>query len=106
MTLNPYSALQTNFLSGMIAYQTPITSVQKLADGFMDFFMEKIDKIMVNLIPNHLNQMDAKYIENNLLTNRQFNTFRTVTEEDVKVTITNAPPKHCQLDPIPSSLLR
>ena len=46
---------------------------------------------MVNLIPTHPNQTDAKYIEKNLLTDRQFNTFRMVKEKDVKVTITNAP---------------
>ena len=61
---------------------------------------------MVNLIPTHPNQTDAKYIEKNLLTDRQFNTFRMVTEKDVKVTITNAPPKHCELDPIQTTLLR
>ena len=72
----------------------PTTSVQKLAHGFIDFFTEIIDKIKVNLIPTHLNQTDAKYIEKNLLTDRQFNTFRMVTEKDVKVTITNAPLKH------------
>ena len=32
-----------------------------------------------------------------ILTDRQFNTFKTMTEEDVKVTITNAPLKHCEL---------
>ena len=61
---------------------------------------------MVNLIPTHLNQTDAKYIEKNLLTDRQFNTFRMVTEKDVKVTVTNAPPKHCELDPNQTTLLR
>ena len=84
----------------------PTTSVQKLADGFIDFFTEKIDKIMVNLTPTHLNQTDAKYIEKNLLTDRQFNTFRMVTEKDVKVTTTNAPPKHCELNLIQTTLLR
>ena len=61
---------------------------------------------MVNLIPTHLNQTGTKYIENNLLTDRQFNTFRMGTEKDVKVTITNAPLKHCELDLIPTTLLR
>ena len=84
----------------------PITSIQKLADGFIGIFTEKIDKIMVNLIPTHPNQKDAKHIEKNSLTNRQFNTFRTVKEEDVKVTITNVPLKHCELNPIPTTLLR
>ena len=56
---------------------------------------------MVNLIPTHPNQTDAKYIERNLLTDKQFKTFRMVTEKDVKETITNAPPKHCELDPNP-----
>ena len=55
---------------------------------------------MVNLISTHLNQTDAKYIEKNLHTDWEFNIFRMVTEKDVKVTITNAPPKHCELDPI------
>ena len=53
---------------------------------------------MVNPIPTHLNQTDAKYIEKNLLTDRQFKTFRMVTGKDVKVTITNAPPKQCELN--------
>ena len=77
-----------------------------LPDGFLDFFTKKIDKIMVNLKPTHPNQTDAKYIEKNLLTDRQFNTFRIVTEKDVKVTITNAPPKHYELVPIQTTLLR
>ena len=79
----------------MIAYHSPLLLVfRKLADGFIDFFTKKIDKIMVNLIPTHLNQTDAKYIEKNLPTDRQCNTFRMVTEKDVKATITNAPPKN------------
>ena len=77
MTLKPYSVFQINFFSGYDSLLLPpTTSVQKLADGFIDFFTEKIDKIMVNLIPTHPNQTDAKYIEKNLLTDRQFNTFR------------------------------
>ena len=61
---------------------------------------------MVILIPTHLNQKDAKYIEKNLLIDRQFNTFRMVTEKDVKVTITNAPPKHNEFNPIQTTLFR
>ena len=84
----------------------PTTSVQKLANGFIDFFTEKMYKIMVNLIPTHPNQTDAKYSEKSLLTDRQFNTFRMVTEKDVKVPITNVPPRHCELDSIQTTLLR
>ena len=62
ITLRPYAVLQINFFSGMIASHPPTTSVQKLADGFIDFFTEKIDKIMLNLIPTHPNQTDEKYI--------------------------------------------
>ena len=61
---------------------------------------------MVNLIPTHPNQTDAKYTKKNLLTDRQFNTFSMVIEKDVKVTITHAPPKHCELDLIQTTLLR
>ena len=61
---------------------------------------------MINLIPPHLDQTDSKYVEKNLLTGRQFNIFRTVTEEDVKAAIRDAPLKHCELDPIPTTLLK
>ena len=61
---------------------------------------------MVNLIPTYPNQTNTKYIEKNLLTDRQLNTFRMVTEKDIKVTIMNAPPKHCELNPIQTTLLR
>ena len=83
----------------------PSTSVQDLADDFIDFFTENIDKIMVNLIPAYLDQTDSKYIEKNLLSSRQFNTFRTVMEEDVKVAIRDAPSKHCEFHPILTTLL-
>ena len=107
MTLKPYSVLQTNFLFRNDSLPLPLsTSVQKLVDGFIDFFTDKIDKITVNLIPTHLTQTDAKYIEKNLLTDRQFNTFKTVTEKDVKVTITNALLKQCELNLIQTTLLR
>ena len=84
----------------------PTTSVKDLADGSIDFFTEKIDKIMVNLIPTQLDQMNLKYFEKTLLISRQFNTFRTVTKEDVKAAIRDAPLKHCELDAIPTALLR
>ena len=61
---------------------------------------------MVNLIPIHPDQTDLKYIEKNLCTSRQFNTFRTVTEEDVKAAIRDAPLKNYEFYPIPTTLLR
>ena len=60
---------------------------------------------MVNLIPTQPNQMNSKYLEKNLHIGRQFNTFRTVTEEDVKAAIRDAPSKHREPDPIPTTLL-
>ena len=60
---------------------------------------------MVNLIPTHPHQTDSNYIEKNLLTGREFNTFRTVAEEDVKAAIREAPPKHSELDLILTTLL-
>ena len=61
---------------------------------------------MVNLIPTHPDQTASKYIEKNSLISRQFSTFRTVTEEDVKAAIIDAQPEHCELDLIPTTLLR
>ena len=76
----------------------PTTHVQDLTDSFIDFSTEKIYKIMVKLITTNLDQTDSKHIEKNLLTSRHFNIFRTVTEEDVKAAIRDAPSKHCELD--------
>ena len=73
---------------------------QLLADGFVEFFTEKIEKIrstfsasadLQDITPDSPPPM--------------FSTFSTVTEDQVTKVITNSPSKSCSLDPWPTFLL-
>ena len=48
----------------------------------------------------------ALYIENGFTTQQWVNNFQRVTTDDLKAIITKAPPKSCELDPIPTTLIK
>ena len=79
------------------------TTPQVLANDFLDFFQSKIAKIRENFTEQNSNPMifDARKSISSTL-----NELRPVTETDVIKVIRKSPNKSCELDPIPTYLLK
>ena len=71
-----------------------------LANQFSDFFTEKIKKIR-----DGFTLVDDWSCEP-LKTHHQLTTFANVTEEEIGKILSDSPTKSCELDPIPTSLLK
>ncbi len=76
---------------------------QKLADEFADFFTDKISNIRTKIQQDPLS--DTQHIEKRRY-KKQLTEFRELTEDDVKVLLKKSSNKHCELDPIPTNLLK
>ena len=75
---------------------------EELANDFNNFFDEKIRTIRKNLDGSKnvsLMPEASKY-------SKQLTEFRTLSQEEVKKLITTSASKHCDLDPIPTWLLK
>ena len=83
----------------------PTESVSVLAENFSEFFQTKIDNITEKL-QDKAADLDNRYIETNFQTNYTLTKFTLVLQSDVKEIIASAPVKSCELDPIPTSLLK
>ena len=75
-------------------------SNQKLADDFVKYFIEKILKICKDL-----DQVD-RFNVNCEETTFVLNDFRTLSEEDVRKTIFKLQTKSCELDLIPTHIVK
>ena len=84
----------------------PTSDTKKLADDFNQFFIEKIDKIMVGLQPTETHPTDPKYIESVNESPIMLTTFKEISLEDSKRLIHTAATKSCEIDPIPTALLK
>ena len=71
----------------------------------MCFFQTKIDNIIEKLCEK-ATDLDNRYIETNFQTNCRLKKFTPVLQSDVKEIVASAPAKSCELDPIPTSLLK
>ena len=65
----------------------------------------KIDNITEKL-QDKAADLDNRYIETNFQTNCRLKIFTHVLQSDVKEIVASAPAKSCELDPIPTSLLK
>ena len=77
-------------------------SVKLLCEHFSTFFVSKIETIRSNFPNNIVNIPSVKSPKIKL----KMNVFELATEEEVKKLITNSASKSCDLDPIPTSLLK
>ena len=82
-----------------------ISLISELAEGFIEFFQTKIDNIIVKL---HVkaSEVDNRYIKSRFETDHRMYNFTPVFHSNVKEIIYSAPAKSCELDPIPTSLLK
>ena len=77
-----------------------------LANDFSSFFINKIDKIMEKLKATSALTEENSYMESQFLTEHQMLTFQQLSVDEVCKLINSAEAKSCELDPIPSKLLK
>ena len=96
--------LGCNMLLPLPNYTNPATLVQ----SFNNFFTDKIDKIMAIIddrnkntfcVPSHLPQLDEQ-------STSTLTYFRDMTEDEIKNIIMHSTSKSCNLDPLPTTLLK
>ncbi len=83
----------------------PHTSETDLANDFSDFFTDKISKIRDKLDnePHAINISDIQEIGKFTTT---FKEFQLLSEDEVRILVQKSPTKHCELDPMPTWLVK
>ena len=74
-----------------------------LAEDFSKYFAEKIEKIRADLDEN---TNDMHYQEEHIFQGQSLSEFRPMSQEEVMKLIQESKSKSCELDPIPSDLLK
>ena len=77
-----------------------------LANDFSSFFINKIDQIMEKLKATSALTEENSYMESEFLMEHQMLTFQQLSVDEVSKLINSAVVKSCELDPIPSKLLK
>ena len=79
-----------------------------LANQFCEFFLNKIETIRRNLCAsnNSSNTMFDILSADKRFTGEHLSSFTSTSISEVSKIIQSAPPKHCELDPIPTHLLK
>ena len=96
-----------NLLSSNNQLSLPPTEDQvSLANEFSDFFTTRIKRIMNAVAPDDPLQINTRYLEKEYKTTDHFIDFTATTEEDILKLIKAAPPKSCELDPLPMIILK
>ena len=91
----------------MIHYHYLQTTCDKtLANDFNNFFVEKIDKIISFLRPIETRPDTSEYLETNYTTKQRINKFELTTTTAVPQLIKKSQAKMCELDPMPSSVVK
>ena len=70
------------------------------------FFTEKIAKIMKALEPSDPSQINTDYIESDYQTESRFRNFMPVFSKDIVEIVKSSAAKVCELDPIPTKLVK
>ncbi len=83
----------------------PHSSKAVMANDFSEFFNDKIDKIR--------NDLDSEARERNVVAvpevkkfSKSFKEFRLLSEDEVRELVRKSPNKHCELDPMPTWLVK
>ena len=86
----------------------PSLQATALADGFIDFFTTKIDKIMphltTQLVANKINPEDNN--ETTFSTDKRLKSSMPIFHCNIESLVKSTPSKSCKLDPIPTKLLK
>ena len=102
---NPRALWKTinNILHSAQSQTIPTFSdIKLLPESFLNFFMDKIEKIRLNFTNDVHNMSDIK---SSTVTSRM-TCFEIATPDEVRKLIINSPSKTCDLDPIPTELLK
>ena len=83
----------------------PHTSEKELADNFSRFFNNKISNIRENL-DSQKNTVNDQYKTENAKFTVPFNEFKALNEDEVRELVKKSPNKYCELDPLPTWILR
>jgi hypothetical protein len=78
----------------------------KLAQNFNEFFIKKVEKIIDYLGTLPTEESDSMFIESEFLTKSKFSEFKSLCENDVELLIQCLANKSCELDPLPTKLLK
>ena len=81
-------------------------SREQLANSFGQFFQDKIEIIMSNLRALPEGTDDHMHIEHDFETDKRFHKFTTIPHSDITKLIKSTPPKCCESDPLPTTLLK
>jgi len=81
-----------------------IENSSELADNISEFFVGKVQKIRDGLAT--LQQGVEKETSNEIIQVPQLESFPAISADDLKKIILKAPTKSCQLDPIPTNILK
>ena len=76
------------------------------ANEFNDFFIGKIEKIMQDLASSNMTDTLDDYLESTFKTTNRLTNFKMITDQDILSIINRTPPKSCELDPMPTTLLK
>ena len=68
--------------------------------------MGKIEKNMQDLAPNNMTDTLDDYLKWVFETTESLTNFELITNQDILLIISAAPPKSCKLDPMPTTLLK
>ena len=96
-----------NRLLGNEANNLPLhNDSQKLAEEFKDFFAEKVDSIRADIETEAVNLLESTTVPQSERGGAELNCFSPVTRDDVKKMIKSLSNKFCDMDPIPTFLLK
>jgi len=94
-------------MNGLLSPRSPIilpahTNESQISNRFADYFIDKI-----NIIRNNLSNIDRRnHKDINTSCSSEFSEFRLVSEDDVHSIITKMSSATCDLDPIPTNLVK
>ena len=80
------------------------SSPEQLANEFRDFFRSKVEKIRNTF--NNGDKCDPMQFDGIKPVKTTLDTFRSVTVDEIRRIVTHAPCKSCELDPIPTCLVK
>lgn len=96
-----------NRLLGKTSQEIPNhTDPSSLAEGFKNFFAEKVDNIRKDIVKESESVAEWKADTNEMEVNCRLDHFSPITLEEIQKLIGNMSNKFCGLDPIPTFLLK
>ena len=84
----------------------PTDNALKLVNDFNSIFIQKIDNTMTGLIPTESHPVDPKYIESTEKCSIKLHQFHEIDLDETKRLIQTCATKSCEIDPMPTSLLK